>query len=206
MHLFDVYVRVNRDLTEEVEKGGLQPTDELAREVFRKMESGKWAHIHVKRLPHLTPGDEATLALWRRFRDLSIDKYADLYGRLNVHFDIYAGESQVSEQEIQDAMSVLRAKGLLSTKTAKESKVGQWKDKQPEAGEVEDAGSDDRGLALAVDLQEWKLGKPVVQKAGSIASCLFMPPLTMLQMAHPSTSCATSQELASGTRRMPRTR
>jgi arginyl-tRNA synthetase len=41
MHLFDVYVRINRDLTEEVETGGPQPTDELAREVFRKMESGK---------------------------------------------------------------------------------------------------------------------------------------------------------------------
>jgi arginyl-tRNA synthetase len=40
MHLFDVYVRVNRDASGEKERGGPERTDELARDMFRKMESG----------------------------------------------------------------------------------------------------------------------------------------------------------------------
>ncbi|KAJ7716571.1 tRNA synthetases class I (R)-domain-containing protein, partial [Mycena maculata] len=105
MHLFDVYVKVNRDAAQEKERGEEQWTDEEAREVFRKMESG----------------DEPTLALWRRFRDLSIRKYQEVYARLNVHFDVYAGESLVSQERIKEAMDALQANNLLTDKTIKES-------------------------------------------------------------------------------------
>lgn len=40
MHLFDVYVKVNRDASSEKERGEAEVTDQKAREVFRKMESG----------------------------------------------------------------------------------------------------------------------------------------------------------------------
>lgn len=40
MHLFDVYVKVNRDALMEKERGEPQVTDEKARDVFRKMEEG----------------------------------------------------------------------------------------------------------------------------------------------------------------------
>ena len=34
------------------------------------------------------------LAVWKRFRELSIEDYERIYKRLNVSFDEYAGESQ----------------------------------------------------------------------------------------------------------------
>ena len=45
----------------------------------------------------MNAGDEAALALWRRFRDMSIEKYKQIYKRLNIEFDIYSGESQVTD-------------------------------------------------------------------------------------------------------------
>lgn len=40
-------------------------------------------------------GDEESLKLWKEFRDMSIEKYKEIYQRLNVSFDVYSGESQV---------------------------------------------------------------------------------------------------------------
>jgi arginyl-tRNA synthetase len=100
-------------------------------------------------------GGESTLALWRRFRELSVEKYAELYARLNVRFDVYAGEPQVSEQEVRQAIDVLRAEELSSTKAAKEDDASQWKGKKVDDPLKEPAvkePSSDKGLALAVDL------------------------------------------------------
>ncbi|CAL1710474.1 unnamed protein product [Somion occarium] len=156
MHLFDVYVKVNRDAALEKERGEPEITDQKAREVFRKMESG----------------DESTLSLWRRFRELSIHKYAEVYNRLNVRFDVYAGESLVRSDHIKAAMAALEANNLLTDKTSKESN-NNWKEKKVamslgtlRTAEEEDAEANPsgRGVAKAVDLNQWKLGKPVVQK------------------------------------------
>ncbi|KAG1049101.1 hypothetical protein G6F43_008554 [Rhizopus delemar] len=112
-HLYDVYVQINRDAEAE-------PTiHDEARSYFKKMEDG----------------DEEALALWRRFRDLSIVKYRDIYGRLNIHFDVYSGESQVAEG-MQRAMQMLREREL-----------------------VEESEG-----ALIIDMEKYKLGKTVVQK------------------------------------------
>lgn len=70
-HLFDVYVAINKDLEKEPE------LDDRARAYFKAMEEG----------------DQTALDLWRRFRDLSIVKYREVYGRLNINFEIYSGES-----------------------------------------------------------------------------------------------------------------
>jgi arginyl-tRNA synthetase len=97
-HLFELYVRINREMGEEKEKideakkAGEDVTerlanslDEQARQYFRKM----------------TVGDEAAVAQWKRFRDLSITRYKETYARLNIHFDEYSGESQVSEDSME---------------------------------------------------------------------------------------------------------
>jgi arginyl-tRNA synthetase len=119
------------------------------------------------------------LALWRRFRDLSVVKYEEVYSRLNVGYDVYAGESLVSQKNIQAAMQILKDKNLLTTKTSKESDP-DWAKKRAAAaaaapeGETsaleqeDDAAAPAQGgdLALAVDLTKWKLAKPVVQKPG----------------------------------------
>ncbi|CAA21267.1 mitochondrial and cytoplasmic arginine-tRNA ligase Rrs1/Mrs1 [Schizosaccharomyces pombe] len=136
-HLYDVYVKVNADATEEDEKiqkdkaeaesKGLPYTPPLslhdkAREFFKRMEDG----------------DEESLKVWARFRDLSITKLKDTYDRLNIHYDEYDGESQVSLELMNKMVDELRSLNLIE----------------------EDGG------ALLIDLSKHdkKLGKAIVQK------------------------------------------
>lgn len=121
-HLFDVYVKVNKDILEEGEDvvGG---TNDQARAYFKRMEEG----------------DEEALKIWRRFRELSIKKYIETYARLNIKYDVYSGESQVSLESIKQATKIFADKGLLH---------------------------DDRGAKL-IDLTKFnkKLGKCLVEKS-----------------------------------------
>ncbi|BGP37638.1 arginyl-tRNA synthetase [Rhodotorula kratochvilovae] len=113
-HLYDVYVKINKD----------GETDEAihdrAREFFVKMEAG----------------DEHAVGLWKKFRDLSIVKYKETYARLNIWFDVYSGESQVSQQAQQHALEQLQGAGI-----------------------VEESQG-----ALIVDLKKYKLEKTIVRK------------------------------------------
>lgn len=112
-HLYEVYVKINRD-------GEENPAiHDEARAYFKQMEDG----------------DESALALWRRFRDLSIVKYKEVYARLNIEFDVYSGESQVGEA-MNEALEKLKSCNLLS---------------------------DSEGAKI-LDLEKYKLGKTVVQK------------------------------------------
>lgn len=81
-------------------------------------------------------GDEKSVALWRKFRDLSIVKYKETYARLNIYFDIYSGESQVGQESQDNALKVLQEQGV-----------------------VEDSQG-----ALIVNLEPYKLGKTIVRK------------------------------------------
>ena len=83
MHLFEVYVAINKDVAEEDESLGSSPpcfdcVNECVREIFKNMEAG----------------DEETLALWRRSREMSIRTYQKVYARPNLRFDVYSGESR----------------------------------------------------------------------------------------------------------------
>lgn len=115
-HLYDVYVRINSDAEAdpEIHVG--------ARAFFKKMEDG----------------DQEAVALWRKFRDLSIEKYKETYARLNIHFDVYSGESQVPKENIKEAVEQLRNSDFV---------------------EREENG------ALLVNLQKYKLEKFVVERA-----------------------------------------
>lgn len=120
-HLFEVYVQVNKDITDEGEiEGG---TNDKARAYFRRMEDG----------------DESALDIWKKFRDLSIEKYIDTYGRLNIKYDVYSGESQVSQEAMHNVIKLFNDKGLVH---------------------------EDRGAKL-IDLTKFnkKLGKCLVQKS-----------------------------------------
>lgn len=140
-HLFDVYVKVNDDAREEVssiikrrreeklanangekvmvenDKGEQveltldmdvtrsekeyaelnSPTHNAARALFRQMEDSQ----------------PEALAIWKRFRDLSIAKYKEIYARLNIDFDIYWGESQVAPESQKKAVEELQALDLV---------------------------------------------------------------------------------------------
>ncbi|KFH43410.1 Arginine--tRNA ligase, cytoplasmic-like protein [Hapsidospora chrysogenum ATCC 11550] len=108
-HLFKLYVRINAEMSTEKEaieaqkKEGKDTTeleanslDERARGYFKKM----------------VDGDEAALAQWRHFRDLSIVKYKETYARLNIRFDEYSGESQVTEEDMAENAQIMADKGV----------------------------------------------------------------------------------------------
>ncbi|KZT24804.1 arginyl-tRNA synthetase [Neolentinus lepideus HHB14362 ss-1] len=113
-HLFDVYVQVNKDAAENPEV---------------KVEAAKW-------FKRMEDGDEEALKNWRVWRALSIKKYTDEYARLNVHFDVYTGESAVGREWQDKALERLDQMGLIS---------------------------DVEGAKL-VDLEKWKLQKAVLRK------------------------------------------
>jgi len=96
-HLFDIYVAIN-DKKREEEK--LNPkvttTDDEARAYFKRMEDG----------------DKEALALWKKFRDLSIVEYKKMYHRLNVEFDEYSGESLFGDAMVKE-IKKLEDQGLL---------------------------------------------------------------------------------------------
>ncbi|KAJ2863169.1 arginyl-tRNA synthetase, partial [Coemansia asiatica] len=117
-HLYDVYVEINKVAEED------PSIHDQARAYFRKMENG----------------DQEALALWQRFRDLSIAKYKDIYARLGIEFDVYSGESQVGEG-MHRAMKMLDEAGLL----------------------VEDKG------AVLLDLEKYKLERVLVKKSDGTA-------------------------------------
>jgi arginyl-tRNA synthetase len=84
----------------------------------------------------LTIGDKDAYAIWERFRKFSIDRYVETYQRLNIAYDVYSGESQVTAKSIQHASEVLIEKGLLK---------------------------EDKG-AMLIDLEKYKLAKPLIRK------------------------------------------
>ncbi|CDZ97815.1 arginyl-trna synthetase [Phaffia rhodozyma] len=98
-HLFDVYVQINKDMEAEKLEGS-EATEDEARAFFKAMEDG----------------DETALALWARFRDYSIEKYKSTYGRLNIHFDVYSGESQVKTENMVHAVDRLQEMGIVVEK------------------------------------------------------------------------------------------
>ncbi|KAL2170739.1 hypothetical protein VTG60DRAFT_4487 [Thermothelomyces hinnuleus] len=108
-HLFQLYVRINSEMSaekEQIEKRKQEgedvteleanSLDEQARRYFKKM----------------TDRDPAALAQWKRFRDLSIIRYQETYARLNIKFDEYSGESQVSEEMMERIGKEMQEKGI----------------------------------------------------------------------------------------------
>nr|XP_020734798.1 probable arginine--tRNA ligase, mitochondrial isoform X2 [Odocoileus virginianus texanus]XP_020734799.1 probable arginine--tRNA ligase, mitochondrial isoform X2 [Odocoileus virginianus texanus] len=98
-HLFEVYVQVNKEAADD------KNVAKSAHEFFQRLELG----------------DVQALALWQKFRDLSIEEYVRIYKRLGVHFDEYSGESFYREKS-QEVLKLLDSKGLLQ-KTLKGTAV-----------------------------------------------------------------------------------
>lgn len=65
-------------------------------------------------------GDEKAINFWKRVRDVNIENYTKLYGRLNVAFDDYSGESQVNTETMNEIEGILKEKNLL------EESGGSW--------------------------------------------------------------------------------
>jgi arginyl-tRNA synthetase len=115
-HLYNVYVKINKDGEED------KAIHDQARAYFKSMEDG----------------EEKAVGLWKKFRDLSIKKYIETYARLNIHFDVYSGESQVKKENINTAMEILRNSDFVER---------------------------EKNDALLVDLTKYKLEKAIVERA-----------------------------------------
>ena len=89
-------------------------------------------------------GDEAALENWRKWRELSVKKYAEEYDRLNVRFDEYIGESMVSKTWQDYAIDRLEQLGLI----------------------------EDHDGAKLVNLEDYKLARAVLRKRGTYKSLL----------------------------------
>ncbi len=130
-HLYDVYVRINKvaeptipEGTPEAEIASIKAEAEAVHDEARKYFKG------------MEDGDEECLKYWRLFRDLSIKKLKETYARLNIRFDEYNGESQVSKEQVAAVMEKLKSSDFV----------------------VEDKG------ALVADLTPYKLEKAIVQR------------------------------------------
>lgn len=71
-------------------------------------------------------GEPEALALWKRCRDISMERYIDVYARLNVSFDEYSGESQIKPDSIKKVEAILIERGIV--KDDKNALVVDFKD------------------------------------------------------------------------------
>ncbi|KAL8905127.1 MAG: hypothetical protein Q9207_002828 [Kuettlingeria erythrocarpa] len=122
-HLFDIYVEVNKvskpeedeikEKKEHLEKlaADKKDTTELEKEIelLESKSVNEKARQYFKRMEN---GDPDALATWKRFRDLSIERYKKTYARLNIHYDSYSGESQVEKERMDRATEQLEKSGV----------------------------------------------------------------------------------------------
>lgn len=122
-HLFDVYVKINRDVAEQ--EG---PIKELKEQIKAKKEKNEdvadlekkleplvadsWDEKARQYFKSMEDSEPEALDLWRRFRELSIAKYKQTYARLNIDFDVYSGESQVKPESLVNAYKEMESAGV----------------------------------------------------------------------------------------------
>ena len=122
-HLFDIYVEINKASKPEEDaikekKEELKQAEEYKKDTtvleqeIAELETKSVNEQARKYFKKLETGNEAALAIWTRFRDLSIERYEKTYARLNIHFDVYSGESQVEMWRMDRAVEQLRTSGL----------------------------------------------------------------------------------------------
>jgi arginyl-tRNA synthetase len=108
-HLLDVYAKIHAEFKPEAEESkkarneGRDTAEIESRGLFKERND------FFKRMEE---GDEEALKLWRRFRDISIERYVDIYARLGIRFDLYTGESQVDPATVAEVESTLKQKGV----------------------------------------------------------------------------------------------
>lgn len=122
-HLFDVYVKVNgivaqeegpiKELKEQIKakKEKNEDVSELQKELDKLVDASEDEKAR-RYFKSMEDGDPEALSLWKRFRDLSIQKYKQTYARLNIDFDVYSGESQVKSESMASAYSIMEKAGV----------------------------------------------------------------------------------------------
>ncbi|EEH21709.2 arginine-tRNA ligase [Paracoccidioides brasiliensis Pb03] len=108
-HLLDVYAKINSLFNPEKEASkNARENGEDTSEIESK---GIYAERNAffKRMEDREP---EALRLWKRFRDISIERYISTYARLNIAFDEYSGESAVRPETVEKVERILKEKGI----------------------------------------------------------------------------------------------
>ena len=116
-HMLDVYAKIEELFKPELE------ASKKARDSGADTTEIESKGLYLERdefFKKLEGGNEEAVALWKRFREASIEHLTSLYARLNVKFDEYSGESQVSAETMAEVEDILKSKGI-----CEESK-GSW--------------------------------------------------------------------------------
>ncbi|KAL5115325.1 arginyl-tRNA synthetase [Pleosporales sp. CAS-2024a] len=117
-HLYDIYVKVSNIQHEEAEQlkalraeaaklreDAKDPSEHEAK--IRKIETDGIDEQARKYFKGMVDGEPKALGIWKRFRDLSIEKYKATYARLNIKYDDYSGESQVKDESMDLAAKIM---------------------------------------------------------------------------------------------------
>jgi arginyl-tRNA synthetase len=106
-HLLDVYTKIDKLFKLEQDAAKKIRAEGEDNSVIETQ--GIWAEKDAF-FKKMEDGDPDALALWKRFRDVCIANYSDLYARLNISFDDYSGESEVTQETIAEVESILKEK------------------------------------------------------------------------------------------------
>lgn len=122
-HLFDVYVKISKIVADQ--DGPIKELKEQIKTKKQKSEDVSSLQAELDKLVDVSEdekarryfksmedGNQEALALWRRFRNLSITKYKETYARLNIDFDVYSGESQVKDESMTSAYNRMEKTGV----------------------------------------------------------------------------------------------
>jgi arginyl-tRNA synthetase len=110
-HLYEVYVKISKEVADEKEKMDAlkkEGKEDEAKEIADKGLDEK-ARQYFKLM---VDRDPKAIQQWEKFRELSITRYKETYARLNIEFDEYSGESQVSEAAMAKTTAKMMEMGI----------------------------------------------------------------------------------------------
>ncbi|ETI25270.1 arginine-tRNA ligase [Cladophialophora carrionii CBS 160.54] len=111
-HLLDVYTKIDELSKAETSASQETNTEGETEGEARVNESVPISTQQDDSFKKMEDGDADAVALWKRLREACVTKYADLYSKLNINFDDYSGESEVSKSTISEVEAILTEKGI----------------------------------------------------------------------------------------------
>lgn len=108
-HLLDVYNNINELFKQEQENAKKLRAEEQDTSAIETQ--GIWGEKDAF-FKKMEDGDPEALAQWKRFREVCISNYTELYARLHISFDNYSGESDVQQETISKVESILKEKAI----------------------------------------------------------------------------------------------
>ncbi|KAK2873796.1 hypothetical protein FQN49_002059 [Arthroderma sp. PD_2] len=108
-HLLEVYAKINSLFAPEKEAS--QKARDNGEDTSQIEGQGIFAERNAF-FQKMEAGEPAAIALWKRFREVSIERYISTYARLNIEFDEYSGESTVKSQTVDQVETLLKQRGI----------------------------------------------------------------------------------------------